>query len=181
MINDILDISKIESGKVELMMESFPIAEVTNETLKAVTPLARAKGLDLTADVPENLILQSDRRRVKQVLMNLFSNAIKFSDRGSVGVKIGALDDDLTVSVSDCGIGIRSEEIEKLFSPFRQIDMSSTKQYEGTGLGLYLCKKLLALLGGTISVKSEYGRGSTFTFILPMKRKEDPDEESTHH
>jgi two-component system, NtrC family, sensor kinase len=87
----------------------------------------------------------------------------------------------LTVSVSDSRIGIRSEDIEKLFNPFGQIDMSSTKQYEGTGLGLYLCKKILALLRGTISVKSEYGRGSTFTFILPIKRKENPHEENSHH
>jgi PAS domain S-box-containing protein len=181
LINGILDISKIESGKVELMIESFPIAEVTNETLKAVTPLAKAKGLELAADVPESLILQSDRRRVKQVLMNLLSNAIKFSDQGSIRVEVGTRGEELAVSVSDCGIGIRCEDVEKLFSPFRQIDMSSTKRYEGTGLGLYLCKKILARLGGTISVKSEYGHGSTFTFILPMKQKGNADEENTSH
>jgi signal transduction histidine kinase len=83
--------------------------------------------------------------------------------------------------VSDRGIGIREEDLEKLFSPFRQIDMSSTKQYEGTGLGLYLCKKILVLLGGAISVKSEFGSGSTFTFVLPMKWKDGPHEESPHH
>lgn len=169
LINDILDISKIESGRVELQLESFPIGEVTNETLTAVAPLAKNKGLELTADVPEGLILHSDRRRVKQVLMNLLSNAIKFSDHGGVGVSAAADDGKLTVSVSDCGIGIRPEDLEKLFNPFQQLDMSSTKQYEGTGLGLYLCKRLLAMLGGVMSVKSEYGRGSTFTFVLPMK------------
>jgi PAS domain S-box-containing protein len=174
LINEILDISKIESGKVDLLIESFPIAEVTNETLKAVAPLAKAKGLDLAAAVPENLIVQSDRRRVKQVLMNLLGNAIKFSDQGSVRIEVGALPDELTVGVSDRGIGIRPEDIEKLFNPFGQIDMSSTKQYEGTGLGLYLCKKILTLLRGTISVKSEYGHGSVFTFVLPMRWKDDP-------
>jgi signal transduction histidine kinase len=181
LINDILDISKIESGKVELMIEPFPIAEVTNEILKAVTPLAKAKSLNLVMNVPDNLILQSDRRRFKQVLMNLLSNAIKFSDQGSISVTVGVLGEDVSVSISDCGIGIRNEDIEKLFNPFRQIDMSSTKQHEGTGLGLYLCKKILALIHGAISVKSEYGRGSTFTFILPMKQKENLDEESAHH
>jgi PAS domain S-box-containing protein len=181
LINEILDISKIESGKVEVMVEPFPIAEVMNETLIAVAPLAEAKGLSLTADIPENVILHSDKRRVRQVLMNLLGNAIKFSDHGCVGVKAAAVGGDLTVSVSDCGIGIRSEDIEKLFNPFKQIDMSSTKQYEGTGLGLYLCKKLLTILGGSMSVKSEYGRGSTFTFVLPMNREENLDEESTHH
>jgi len=181
LINEILDISKIESGRVDLTIDSFPIAEVTNETLKAVTPLAKAKGLDLTADVPEDLMLQSDRRRVKQVLMNLLGNAIKFSDQGSVRVEVGAVRDELTVSVSDRGIGIRPEDIKKLFSAFGQVDISSTKRYEGTGLGLYLCKKILTLLRGTISVRSEYGHGSTFTFVLPMNWKENPDENSTHH
>ncbi len=181
LINEILDISKIESGRVDLCIESFPMAEVANETLRAVAPLAKAKGLDLAADVPENLMLQSDRRRVKQVLMNLLGNAIKFSDQGSVRVEAGTVQEDLTVSVSDRGIGIRPEDMEKLFNPFGQIDMSSTKQYEGTGLGLYLCKKILALLRGTISVKSEYGRGSIFTFALPMKWKDDPNEKSAHH
>jgi signal transduction histidine kinase len=181
LINDILDISKVESGRVELAIESFPIAEVTDETLKAVTPLAEAKGLGLAAHVPENLILQSDRRRVKQVLMNLLGNAIKFSDRGAVNVEVGTFHDELTVSVIDRGIGIRREDMDKLFLPFGQIDMSSTKQYEGTGLGLYLCKKLLTLLHGTISVRSESGQGSEFTFVLPLKWQEDWNEESAHH
>jgi PAS domain S-box-containing protein len=181
LINEILDISKIESGKMDLAIESFPIAALMEETVKAVTPLAEAKGLNLEVEVPENLMLQSDRRRVKQVLMNLLGNAIKFSDRGGIRIEVKALREELTVGVSDRGIGIREEDIEKLFSPFRQIDMSSTKQYEGTGLGLYLCKKILVLLGGAISVKSEFGSGSTFTFVLPMKWKDGPHEESPHH
>ena len=138
-----------------------------------MTPLAAAKGLALAADVPEGLVLQSDRRRVKQVLMNLLSNAIKFSDQGGVRVAVEALGEELAVRVTDRGIGIRPEDLDKLFNPFSQIDMSSTKQYEGTGLGLYLCKKILTLLRGTISVRSEYGRGSTFTFILPLRMEGD--------
>lgn len=181
LINEILDISKIESGRVEVKIEPFPVGDVMNETLTAVAPLAQAKGLVLTASIPEGVIVHSDRRRVKQVLMNLLSNAIKFSDQGSVGVKAEAENGELTVSVTDRGIGIRPEDLEKLFSPFKQLDMSSTKQYEGTGLGLYLCKKLITLLGGSMSVKSEYGSGSTFAFVLPMNRKENPDEESTRH
>jgi signal transduction histidine kinase len=181
LINDILDISKIESNKVKLVVESFPIDELINETLKAVTPLTKTKDLHLTVNVHEKVMLQSDRRRVKQVLMNLLGNAIKFSDKGSIDLEVSAFDEELTISVSDCGIGIRPEDMEKLFSPFGQIDMSSTKQYEGTGLGLYLCKKILALLGGSISVKSEYGHGSLFTFVLPKKWKEDPNEESVGH
>ena len=181
LINEILDISKIESGRMDLAVESFPVAELVDETLKAVTPLAAAKGLGLAANVPANLILQSDRRRVKQVLVNLLGNAIKFSDRGSVRVEVGASPDELTVGVIDQGIGIRREDLDKLFLPFGQIDMTSTKKYEGTGLGLYLCKKILSLLHGTISVSSEYGQGTAFTFALPMTWREKGNEKSTDH
>ncbi len=181
LINEILDISKIESGKVDLTIESFPIAALANETLTAVGPLANAKGLTLAAEMPEGLILQSDRRRVKQVMMNLLGNAIKFSDRGCIRIEAGARGDDLAVSISDQGIGIRKEDLAKLFEAFRQVDMTSTKAYEGTGLGLYLSKKLLTLLRGSIAVESEHGRGSRFSFILPMKWKDGPHEESAHH
>jgi len=181
LINEILDISKIESGRVDLAIESFPIADVVTETLKAVTPLAEAKGLALAANVPGDLVCQSDRRRIKQVLTNLLGNAIKFSDQGGVRVDVAASGEDLTVSVSDSGIGIRPGDIDKLFNPFSQIDMSSTKQYEGTGLGLYLCRKIMTHLHGEISVQSEFGRGSTFTFVLPIQWKENPLEDGPHH
>lgn len=181
LINEILDISKIESGKVDLDIETFSVGDLVDETLKAVTPLAAAKGLILKAQVPEGLVLESDRRRVKQVLVNLLGNAIKFSDRGRVQVEIEAAADELTVRVIDQGIGIRPEDLTKLFNAFGQIDMSSTKQYEGTGLGLYLCKKILTLLQGAISVESEYGCGSTFTFVLPRSWKGDRHEKSADH
>ncbi len=172
LINDILDISKIESGRVDLSIESIPVAELVEEVLGTVGPLAKAKGLVLSAAVPPDLKVQSDRRRVKQVLMNLVGNAVKFSDGGAVRVEAGALGDSLTVSVSDRGIGIRLEDQAKLFHPFQQIDMSSTKAYEGTGLGLYLCRKILGILGGGIAVRSEYGHGSMFTFTLPLAWKD---------
>ena len=181
LINDILDISKIESGKVELEIESFPVAAVVDETLTAVGPLARAKDLRLSASVPDGLRLESDHRRVRQVLMNLLSTAIKFRDRGEVRVEAGVLRDDVTIGVADQGIGIRVEDQEKLFYPFQQVDMSSTKVYEGTGLGLYLCRKILTLLHGNILVRSEYGHGSMFTFTLPRIWKEESHEKSAHH
>lgn len=181
LINEILDISKIESGRVDLDIAPFSVAELTEETVKAVMPLAKAKGLDVTASVPAGLVLQSDRRRVKQVLMNLLANAVKFSETGDVRVDAGASPDELTISVTDRGVGIRPEDIGKLFNPFGQIDMSSTKRYEGTGLGLYLSKKILTMLGGSIGVKSEYGSGSIFTFSLPLHWKENPNADSTHH
>lgn len=174
LINEILDISKIESGRVDLDIGSFSVAELVGETVKAVSPLAEGKGLVLDARIEGQPVLVSDRRRVKQVLVNLLGNAIKFSDQGTVRVEARAAAGELTVSVIDQGIGIRPEDLDKLFHAFGQIDMSSTKQYEGTGLGLYLCKKILDLIHGTISVASEYGRGSAFTFVLPLAWKEDP-------
>jgi PAS domain S-box-containing protein len=172
LINEILDISKIESGKMDLSVELFAVDDLTREIAKAVTPLAASKGLNLTVTVPENVFLQSDRRRFKQVLMNLLSNAIKFSDRGDVHVAVGTREDVLEVNVTDHGIGIKPEDIRILFAPFQQVDMTVTKPYEGTGLGLYLCKKILTMLHGKISVTSEYGRGSVFSFSVPMRWKE---------
>lgn len=181
LINDILDISKIESGRVDLAIAPFPVAEVVEETLAAVEPLARAKGLGLVKTMKDNPVVISDRRRVKQVIMNLLSNAIKFSEKGEVRLDAGILGDALTVSVSDRGVGIRMEDLSKLFNPFQQVDMSSTKAYEGTGLGLYLSKKILALLHGDITVRSEYGVGSMFTVTLPLAWKETPVENGAHH
>ncbi|MDD8027890.1 MAG: ATP-binding protein, partial [Acidobacteriota bacterium] len=181
LINEVLDISKIESGRVDLAIESFPVAELAEETVKAVTPLAQAKGLELVMRVPEDLRLESDRRRVKQVLMNLLGNAVKFSERGAIRLDVEAGPDRLTVSVADRGIGIRPEDLKKLFNPFGQIDMSSTKRYDGTGLGLYLSKKILTMLGGSISARSDYGQGSVFSFSLPLCWKEIPDENGSYH
>ena len=181
LINEILDISKIESGRMELSIELFSVDDVIGETLKTVEPLAAAKGLRLTVEAPGGIRLQSDRKRFKQVLVNLLGNAIKFSDKGGVHVAAAARDGRLRVSVADQGIGIKPEDIRKLFAPFQQIDMTVTKPYEGTGLGLYLCKKILTVLRGDISVASEFGRGSVFTFDIPLSWKEHADENGSHH
>lgn len=174
LINDLLDISKIESGKVELSLEEFGFNEVVEEVVDAFSPKISEKGLEFSMDIPEGIQLFSDRRRVKQVFMNLVSNAIKFTDQGSVKISGGILKDKiLEVRVTDTGIGIKKEDLNKLFKPFQQIDASLTKRYEGTGLGLHLTKKLVALLGGNISAKSEYSKGSEFTFTLPLKYEEE--------
>ncbi len=172
LINDILDISKIEAGKTELSLEEFSLNDVVGEVVETLSPTVSEKGLELLTEVPEGIILFSDRRRVKQVLMNLASNAVEFTDQGSV--KIAARvpgDGNLEIRVIDTGIGIRKEDMDKLFQPFQQIYVSPTKKYEGTGLGLYLCKKLTDLLGGDISVRSEYGRRSEFTITMPLQYK----------
>ncbi|MDD8011121.1 MAG: ATP-binding protein [Acidobacteriota bacterium] len=174
LINDILDISKIESGRMDLTIESFPAADVVRETVKSVTPQAEAKGLRVRVDAPDGLFLQSDVRRFKQVLMNLLGNAIKFSLRGDIRVQADVREEYLEVRVADQGIGIRAEDLPKLFVPFQQIDMTMTKAYEGTGLGLYLCKKIVTALRGGMTVSSEPGSGSVFVFRLPLQWKEDP-------
>jgi len=172
LINDILDISKIEAGKVKLTIEKFEIAEVINDVVSSVLPLAKDKGLELIYDIPKGIVLNSDKRRIKQILMNLASNAIKFTDQGNVKIEVKLLNNkDLEVNVSDSGIGMKKEDVDKLFQPFQQIDMSSTKSHEGTGLGLYLSKKILELLHGDISIKSQLGIGSVFKFIVPIKFK----------
>lgn len=170
LINDLLDISKIEAGKVELSREKFQLDDVVREVVETFSPAVNEKGLALLTEVPEGITLFSDRRRIKQVLMNLVSNAVKFTDQGSVKLSARVLEGEfLEMSVADTGIGMQKESMNKLFEPFQQLDMSLTKKYEGTGLGLYLCKKLAALLGGDISVESEYEAGSQFTFTIPLR------------
>lgn len=169
LINDILDISKIEAGKVELSPEEFIFDGVVGEVVESFSNQVTEKGLEFLTNFPQGITLLSDRRRVKQILINLVSNAVKFTKQGSVKITGRILPGKrVEISVIDTGIGIKKETMDKLFSPFQQIDMSLTKQYEGTGLGLYLCKTLLGLLGGDISVKSEYGKGSVFTVVLPL-------------
>jgi len=174
LINDILDISRIEAGRVVLSFEEFGLDDVVREVVETVSPTANQKGLELLTEVPEGITLFTDRRRVKQVLVNLGGNAVKFTDQGSIKIAARVLgDDNLEVRVIDTGIGIKKEDMDKLFQPFQQIDVSLTKKHEGTGLGLYLSKRLAALLGGDISAKSEYGTGSEFTFTLPLQYKEE--------
>ena len=174
LINDILDISKIEAGKVELSLEEFNLDSVVREVVESVSPMASEKGLELVTEVPESVTLFSDRRRIKQVLMNLVSNAVKFTDRGSVRIAARVSgDENLELRVIDTGVGIEKEDMYKLFQPFQQVDISLAKKYEGTGLGLYLTKKLVDILGRDISAKSEYGKGSEFTFIMPLRYEEE--------
>ena len=173
LINDILDISKIEAGKVDLSLEKFRLNDVINEVTEIFSNQAAQKGLEFIVNPRGKIFLFSDMRRIKQILINLVSNAVKFTNQGRITVTSTILPDERTeISVADTGIGIKEESMDKLFNPFQQVDMNLTKQFEGTGLGLYLCKSLVTLLGGEISAQSQYEKGSVFTFILPLSNKE---------
>jgi signal transduction histidine kinase len=173
LINDILDLSKIEAGEVEIIKEEFDVASLINKVVKTVSPLAEQKGLGLTIALsPEVGRIFSDRRRVEQILLNLVNNAIKFTERGWVRIEGTIVDKHLQVSVQDTGIGIKPEDMPKLFQAFCQIDTGLARKHEGTGLGLSICKKLVTMLGGEIWAESEYGVGSKFSFTLPIEKRE---------
>lgn len=170
LINDLLDISKIEAGKVELAPEDFRLEELVREVVGSFTPAIGEKDLQLVTDAPEGIALFTDRRRLKQVLVNLVGNAVKYTDRGKIKVTARSIGGErVEISVTDTGRGIKEEDMGRLFEPFQQLDTSLTKKHEGTGLGLYLCKKVTRLLGGEVSAASEYGKGSTFTITIPSR------------
>ncbi len=170
LIEDILDISRIEAGKVELSSGEFGLNEVISEVVEIISPAINEKKLKLIQEVPEGITLFSDKRRIKQVLINLTNNSVKFTDKGSVKIAAKVLKDTmLEIRIADTGIGVKPEDMNKLFQPFQQIETPTGRTHEGTGLGLYLCEKLVTLLGGDISAKSEYGSGSEFVFIIPLK------------
>ena len=170
LINDILDISKIEAGKVELSVEEFKLADVTDEVIEALRPLAQEKNIDLLSNVNKYLLVNTDKRRLKQVVLNIISNAVKYSEKGSIDVFTEYINEfRFRLTVIDTGIGISEEEMARLFQPFQQIDTSLTRKNSGTGLGLYLCRKLMSLLGGHIDVRSTLGEGSKFFIEMPIK------------
>ncbi|MEO7496654.1 MAG: response regulator [Massilia sp.] len=175
LINDILDMAKIEAGKVTVAVEPLACQELIGQTADTLRQIAGQKGLTLTVEMPEETItVDSDRRALTQIIINLINNAIKFTDQGGVVVNLSQRSEDaelLTeISVTDTGAGIREEDQAKLFQAFSQLDSTSTRHAEGAGLGLYLCQNLANLLGGKLTMRSEFGHGSTFTLTLPGKR-----------
>jgi PAS domain S-box-containing protein len=172
LINDVIDVSKIETGKVELFIEEFNLADLMQEVKESFKVSAEEKNLKLSLKMPERLIIKGDERRTKQVIINLVSNAVKFTDRGEIEIKVEKKDEEVKVSVTDTGIGIKKENMEKLFKQFSRIYVEGIPVTEGTGLGLYLSKKIVDLLGGQIKAESEFGKGSMFTFTFPLKYKE---------
>lgn len=176
LINDILDLSKIEAGKMEIREEDFLLEEIIEEVSNTASPLAFEKGLDfnIKRNCNTRFVISTDRVRVTQVLINLIGNAIKFTTRGKVELSVSFNQDrTLLFSVSDTGIGISEENKKVIFEEFRQIDGTTSKKYGGTGLGLAISKKILDLLGGKIWVASVEGEGSVFSFTLPIKFEQD--------
>jgi PAS domain S-box-containing protein len=175
LINDVLDLSKLEAGQMRLSHEPFDLAKILREAVQALGTQAGAKSLALTlegAGVP--MPSRGDPRRVAQIVLNLISNAIKFTEKGSIGVRLARSDEvgDIDISVSDTGIGILPADLERIFGEFEQLDAGIARGTEGTGLGLTLSRRMARLMGGDILVQSVRGQGSTFTLRLPAGERE---------
>jgi signal transduction histidine kinase len=176
LINGILDLAKIEAGKMPVNVERVVVPLVVLEVSQQIEPLLRKKGLELvSAMAPDMPPIQSDRTKLKQILLNLASNAVKFTPAGRVTIAASVADGKLHLAVSDTGIGIRPEDLELIWEDFRQLDQSRTREYGGTGLGLSITRKLVERLGGEISVRSEFGVGSTFSVTLPIEEQKTED------
>lgn len=170
LINDVLDLSKIEAGQLEVRADAFALPEAVERVTESVRPLAENKGLSLDVEVaPDVGDIVADRRRVEQVLLNLVNNGIKFTERGGITVSADRENGRVHLRVRDTGIGIAPEDQALLFRPFSQIDSGLTRQHEGTGLGLAICRSLVELMGGEIDATSEPGRGSEFRVTLPVE------------
>jgi PAS domain S-box-containing protein len=170
LINDILDLAKIEAGKMPLHLENVPLRDVTLEVTQQIEPMVRKKQLDFSIDVaPDCPIIYSDRTKIKQVLLNLLSNAVKFTNKGRVSIEAVCAPGGVRIDVVDTGIGIRQSDLQAIWEDFRQVDQSRTREFGGTGLGLSITRKLLERLGGSVTVQSSYGEGSTFSVYLPLK------------
>jgi signal transduction histidine kinase len=174
LINDILDITRIEAGRMPLTIMSFRVPQLVNEVLSELEPIVKRSNLKVTARIARNMpVVRSDRQKVKQIVVNLLSNALKFTHSGTVKVRADYRSADRTVllSVIDSGIGISADDQGKVFEDFRQLDSSPARGFGGTGLGLSICRRLAAMLGGSIDLKSTAGKGSTFTLVLPSMRR----------
>ncbi len=186
LINEILDLSKIEAGKMEVNEDEVPINELINELEAFVHPLISAKKLEYETNclIDANTVIKSDRIKISQVIMNLLSNAIKFTNEGSIELEISAEEETLTFKIKDTGIGISEENQNIIFEEFRQIDGTNSRKYGGTGLGLSISQKISSLLNGKLELISEAGKGSIFTFTIPfnfVEVKKPKQKDNEHH
>jgi signal transduction histidine kinase len=169
LINEIIDISKIEAGNINLNVSEFKLPPIVDEAASMLRVNLSEKKVDLKINV-QNIVMRSDRTRLLQCIMNLLSNAIKYTEKGSVEITAKVINNNVTITVSDTGIGIKPEDIPKIFGPFVRLQTPLTYKTSGTGLGLYMVKKIAEdFLGGDVEVKSEIGKGSTFTLHVPAE------------
>ena len=172
LINGLLDLAKIEAGRMEAYVESFKLDEVMRMTIATVEPLLKDGRVKLVTEIaPDIPTLKTDRDKLKQSVLNLLSNAVKFTEKGEIKVAAWRDNGSLKLTVSDTGIGMKKEALDLIFEEFRQADMSSTRRYGGTGLGLAIVRRFINLMGGEIVVESEEGKGSKFTITMPMELK----------
>jgi len=177
LINDILDLAKIEAGRMPLHLEDVTLADIMKEISQQIEPLVRKKDLAFNVELPSKpLVLHTDRTKVKQILLNLLSNAVKFTHTGGIWITVLKDDEDLRFDVRDTGIGIRDNDLGAIWEDFRQVDQSRTREFGGTGLGLSITRKLVDGLGGHVFAESVFGKGSTFTVILPVRSVVGPDD-----
>ena len=177
LINDILDLAKIEAGRMPLHLDDVTLGDIMTEISQQIEPMVKKKALTLSIEMPsKDLTLHTDRTKVKQILLNLLSNAVKFTHHGGISVSILRDEEDLRFDVRDSGIGIRESDLESVWEDFRQVDQSRTREFGGTGLGLSITRKLVDALGGHVFAESVFGKGSTFTVVLPIKSVIRPDD-----
>lgn len=172
LINDILDISRVESGRVEVLVSEFNPCEAFDDMVRNLSQLAKQKNLEVeTICSNHQILIESDRDKISHIMQNLISNAIKFTEKGKITIELKEMDDHIQIIVSDTGIGIAKEQLPRIFEEFRQADATTSRKYGGTGLGLAIAKKYAELLEGSIEVVSEINKGSTFTLKIPKKMK----------
>jgi len=169
LINDILDLARIEAGKMPVYIERLDLRELVDEVAQQVEPMVTAKNLAFALDVASECPpIESDKTKVKQILLNLLSNAVKFTNRGSIDLSVKCDAGSVLLEVRDTGVGIRADEIDAIWEDFRQLDQSRTRSYGGTGLGLSITRRLTQQLGGQIEVESVFGEGTRFSVRLPF-------------
>ncbi len=177
LINDILDLAKIEAGRMPLHLDDVTLDDIMTEISQQIEPLVKKKSLKFNVEMPaRGLVLHTDRTKVKQILLNLLSNAVKFTHHGGIHVTISRDEEDLRFDVRDTGIGIRESDLDSIWEDFRQVDQSRTREFGGTGLGLSITRKLVDALGGHVFAESVFGKGSTFTVVLPVRSVVRPDD-----
>jgi signal transduction histidine kinase len=174
-VDELIHYAQLEAGQQQLEPRSVALHEMVEESVASIDSELRSKGLRFESRVPETIQMQVDAEKLRQVLLNLLTNAVRFTEEGSIGVEAEERDDGVRIEVRDTGIGISEEHHQQIFEPFWQVEHANTRKYGGTGLGLSLSRRLARAMGGDIEVRSEAGTGSTFVLLLPSRHGPEPD------